>query len=190
MIATQNPLDRVGTYELPQAQLDRFLFKRQLPPMTNREHLRKIMRIKPGNDEHKSTMPKIGATRIIAASKAIFGRQPDNSDNIRIPPEVEEVILNIPTVIGKRCEPSYQNKDRMKQGSQPSIRTLQRFVPALKTLAWVESKGRAPQVKVDHVRKLCCDLLRHRILLTYEAEAEEVTSEDIITRIIERTPVP
>jgi MoxR-like ATPase len=169
VIATQNPLDRVGTYMLPQAQLDRFLFKRLLPPMTDRAAISEIMR----NGGGGGTSPKIPATSIIAASRAVLrGQKPGGGESVEIPAMIEEVILNLADGIGRRCEPNYgqregeRTEERLKEGSRPSVRTLQRLFPALKVLAWIEAaaEGRNPKVEISHLRKLCCDWLRHRIL--------------------------
>jgi|GEM_PF-209992 len=167
VIATQNPLDRVGTYMLPQAQLDRFLFKRLLPPMTDRASILEIMRSSAGG----GTSPKIPATSIIAASRALQRKQrPGLGESVEMPPVIEEVILNLADGIGRRCEPDYgqregeRQEERLKEGSRPSVRTLQRLFPALKALAWIEAEGKNPKVEISHLRKLCCDWLRHRIL--------------------------
>jgi MoxR-like ATPase len=167
VIATQNPLDRVGTYMLPQAQLDRFLFKRLLPQMTDRDVIREIMQ----NRAVGGTAPKIPATSIIAASRVVLrGHRPGGGESVEMPPVIEEVILNLADGIGRRCEPDYgqregeREEERLKEGSRPSVRTLQRLFPALKVLAWIEAEGKNPKVEISHLRKLCCDWLRHRIL--------------------------
>jgi MoxR-like ATPase len=178
VIATQNPLDKLGTYELPYAQLDRFLFKRQLPAITGRDAIKKIMK----GDFDKGTGPHIKATHIMATSQAI-------KKNISVPEKVDEFILNISTAIGYRCKPDYgtainQNPDhRLKQGSQPSVRTLQRLIPALQTLAWIKAEGKKCEVTIDHAKLLCCDWLRHRILPATSSAG--VSVDDIIKRVIE-----
>jgi MoxR-like ATPase len=162
VIATQNPLDRVGTYELPYAQLDRFLFKRELPPITDQLVIKKIMQSDFGTSE---VAPRIPATRIMAAIRAIDGKSQDGKEMIHVPDRVYQFILNISAAIATRCEPKYDNLDqRLERGSQPSVRTLQRLIPALKTLAWIKAQGKDCKVTIEHVQLLCYDWLRHRIL--------------------------
>jgi hypothetical protein len=105
----------------------------------------------------------------MAAIRAIDGKSQDGKEMIHVPDRVYQFILNISAAIATRCEPKYgsvkdQNCDhRLKPGSQPSVRTLQRLIPALKTLAWINASGRDCQVTIEHVKLLCCDWLRHRI---------------------------
>ena len=185
VIATQNPLDKLGTYELPYAQLDRFLFKRQLPPITDHDAIKKIMK----SDFAKGDGPRIPATRIMATSKAIIGKTKDGKEKIPVPERVDEFILNISAAIGSRCASNYgsatnQNPDhRLKQGSQPSVRTLQRLIPALKTLAWIKAGGRDCEVTIGHVKLLCCDWLRHRILPATPSAG--VSVDDMIKGVIQ-----
>jgi MoxR-like ATPase len=185
VIATQNPLDKLGTYELPYAQLDRFLFKRQLPAITDHDAIKKIMKSDFGGSE---AAPRIPATRIMATSKAIVGKTKDGKEKIPVPERVDEFILNISAAIGSRCESNYgsatnQSPDhRLKQGSQPSVRTLQRLIPALKTLAWIKAGGRDCEVTIEHVKLLCCDWLRHRILPATPSAG--VSVDDMIKGVI------
>ena len=185
VIATQNPLDKLGTYELPYAQLDRFLFKRKLPAITDHDAIKRIMKSDFGDSE---TAPMIPATRIMATSKAIIGKTKDGAEKIPVSERVNEFILNISAAIGSRCESNYgsasnQNPDhRLKLGSQPSVRTLQRLIPALKTLAWIRAGGRDCEVTIEHVKLLCCDWLRHRILPAPSAAG--VSVDDIIKGVI------
>jgi len=175
VIATQNPLDKLGTYELPYAQLDRFMFKRTLPPIDDPAVITSIMASQFG----KGGEPRIPASRIMATARTIVGKDTDNNDAIPLHKEVMPLILNISEAIKNRCQPNYVTVEhRLKQGSQPSVRTLQRFIPALKTLAWIEAEGRGCEVRNSHVQKLCCDWLRHRILPANPSAG--VSLEDII----------
>jgi hypothetical protein len=130
----------------------------------------------------------IPATRIMATSKAIIGKTKDGAEKIPVSERVNEFILNISAAIGSRCESNYgsasnQNPDhRLKLGSQPSVRTLQRLIPALKTLAWIRAGGRDCEVTIEHVKLLCCDWLRHRILPAPSAAG--VSVDDIIKGVI------
>ena len=192
VIATQNPLDKAGTYELPQAQLDRFLFKRQLPLMQDPEIMKKIMMsdFETGPGRSPLKIPSIKATSVIAASNTILNQGQDGKDAVPVPQSVIDLILEIASVINLRCGVK-SNKDRdgtdippwqmLKQGSQPSVRTLQRLIPALKTLAWIEAKGQSSEVNSSHVRRICCDWLRHRISPANPAEGVKV--DDIIKAV-------
>ena len=178
VIATQNPLDKLGTYELPYAQLDRFMFKRTLPPIDDPAVIMRIMASNFGKDGE----PRIPASRIMKTAKAIVGKNADDKEFIPLHEEVMPHILCISEAIKDRCQPNYNKAEhRLKQGSQPSVRTLQRFIPALKALAWIEAKGQKCEVRSSHVKKLCCDWLRHRILPANPSSG--VSVDDIIKDI-------
>lgn len=176
VLATQNPIEQEGTYPLPEAQLDRFMFK-IIISYPVKEDERMILRQQTNNTELKME-PVIKASEILRARKAVR--------EIYLDQKVEDYILNL--VFATRFPEKYQLpklKGLLQYGSSP--RGSIYLALAAKAHAFMEHRG---FVTPDDVRSICSDVLRHRIGLTYEAEAENITSDSLINEVLQTIPVP
>ena len=177
VLATQNPIEQEGTYPLPEAQVDRFMLKLKVSyPSKDEEKL--ILRKMAKTTILESLTPVTGPEQIINAQKTI--------NDIYVDEKVEEYILNL---IFATREPESFGLDDIKglidYGASP--RASINIVLASKARAFMEHRG---YITPEDVRFVGMDVLRHRVILTYEAEAEELSSEDIIQRLFETIEVP
>ena len=176
VLATQNPIDQEGTYRLPEAQLDRFLLKVLVTYPTPEEE-RAIL------DRMGTSSPLTATEPVVDPATVIHSRALVNL--VYMDDGVKNYIVNLihATRYPDHVDPALKNLIRI--GSSP--RGTINLTLAARAAAFLQGRG---YVVPQDVKMLAHDVLRHRILLTYEAEAEEVTSEDIIERILQRTPVP
>ena len=177
VLATQNPIEQEGTYPLPEAQVDRFMLKLKVSyPSKDEEKLILIKMAKTTILE--SLTPVTGPEQIINAQKTI--------NDIYVDEKVEEYILNL--IFATRDPESFgldDIKGLIDYGASP--RASINIVLASKARAFMEHRG---YITPEDVRFVGMDVLRHRVILTYEAEAEELSSEDIIQRLFETIEVP
>ena len=176
VMATQNPIEQEGTYPLPEAQVDRFMLKVKIDyPKKNEEKI--IMR----NNLSKN-FPKANAV----LKKEDIVRARDLVKEIYMDEKIEQYIIDI--VFATRNPEDY-GLDRLKNmisyGGSP--RASINLAAAAKSYAFIKRRG---YVIPEDVRNICYDILRHRIGLTYEAEAENLSSEDIITEILNSVEIP
>ena len=176
VMATQNPVEQEGTYPLPEAQVDRFMLKTVIDyPKLDEEQL--IVR-----NNLNSQMPQVKA---VVTTKQILTAQ-ETVREVYIDEKIENYILNL--IFATRYPEKY-NLESMKPlisfGASP--RGSINLATAAKCHAFLRHRG---YVIPEDVRAVIFDVLRHRIGLTYEAEAENVTSEDLITQIINEVEVP
>jgi MoxR-like ATPase len=176
VLATQNPIDQEGTYSLPEAQLDRFLLKVTVDYPSRREELDILSRMS-STSASEETIP-VTSTEAISESRKL-------ADQIYIDPAVKGYIVDL--VQGTRQPQDYDKslKSLIMAGASP--RATINFARAARARAFLD--GRAYVTPAD-VKDLAPEILRHRILLTYEAEAENVTTDEVITRLMSRVPVP
>jgi len=177
VLATQNPIEQEGTYPLPEAQVDRFMLKLKVSyPLINDEKL--ILR-KMAKTIIKDTLkPVADLKQILKAQKTI--------NDIYVDEKVEEYILNL--IFATRNPESFGLNDikgLIDYGASP--RASINIVLASKARAFMEHRG---YITPEDVRYVGMDVLRHRVILTYEAEAEELSSEDIIQKLFETIEVP
>jgi MoxR-like ATPase len=177
VLATQNPIDQEGTYPLPEAQVDRFMLK--------------VIVDYPSMEEEKEILSRVAKTNIdtkqksVVNSKTILEAQALIND-IYIAPKILDYILNI--VFATRNPEQFklgQLKDLISFGASP--RASINLVLAAKAKAFIDGRG---YVIPEDVRYIGKDVLRHRMLLSYEAEAEEITSEELIDQLFKEIPVP
>ena len=177
VLATQNPIEQEGTYPLPEAQVDRFMLK--------------VLVDYPSMEEEKEILSRVARTNIdttqksVVNSKTILEAQSLLND-IYIAPKILDYILNI--VFATRNPEKFklgQLKDLISFGASP--RASINLVLAAKAKAFIDGRG---YVIPEDVRYIGKDVLRHRMLLSYEAEAEEVTSEELIDQLFKESPVP
>ncbi|HAS20031.1 MAG: MoxR family ATPase [Bacteroidetes bacterium] len=176
VMATQNPVEQEGTYPLPEAQVDRFMLKTVIDyPKLDEEQL--IVR-----NNLNSQMPQVKA---VVTTKQILTAQ-ETVREVYMDEKIENYILNL--IFATRYPEKY-NLESMKPlisfGASP--RGSINLATAAKCHAFLRHRG---YVIPEDVRAVIFDVLRHRIGLTYEAEAENITSEDLITQIINEVEVP
>ncbi len=177
VLATQNPIEQEGTYPLPEAQVDRFMLKLKVD-YPNKDEERLIIRQEARTYNVKTIKPVITSQKLFAAQKTI--------NDIYVDEKVEEYILNL--VFATRDPKKYALDDLqnlIEYGASP--RASINLVLASKARAFIEHRG---YITPEDVRYIGADILRHRIILTYEAEAEEITSDDIVQRLFDTIEVP
>ena len=176
VMATQNPVEQEGTYPLPEAQVDRFMLKTVIDyPKLEEEQL--IVRNNLSSSSAK-VKPVVTSKQIISAQETVR--------EVYMDEKIENYILNL--IFATRYPENY-NLDKIKPlisfGASP--RGSINLATAAKCHAFLRHRG---YVIPEDVRAVIFDVLRHRIGLTYEAEAENVTTEDLITQIINEVEVP
>tara|TARA_X000000368_G_scaffold84071_1_gene63619 strand:+ start:2591 stop:3586 length:996 start_codon:yes stop_codon:yes gene_type:complete len=177
VLATQNPIEQEGTYPLPEAQVDRFMLKVLVDYPSIEEEKEILFRVAKTNLEKKQK-PVVNAKKILEAQKLL--------NDIYIAPKILDYILNI--VFATRNPEEFklgQLKDLISFGASP--RASINLVLAAKAKAFIDGRG---YVIPEDIRYIGKDVLRHRMLLSYEAEAEEVTSEELINQLFKEIPVP
>ncbi len=177
VLATQNPIEQEGTYPLPEAQVDRFMFKVKVGYPTKEEEL-DIIRRNIAGDDLLQVRPVVDIAEILKARESVRGVYMDE--------KVEKYIIDI--VFATRNPGDYglsQLAPLINYGSSP--RASINLAMAAKAHAFLKRRG---FVLPEDVRQICHDVMRHRIGLTYEAEAENVTQEDIINKVLNAVQVP
>ena len=172
VLATQNPIEQEGTYPLPEAQVDRFMLKIKLE-YPNKSEEQKIMRqnlLK----EYPEPNQVIGTDKILEARELI--------KEIYIDEKIEQYIVDL---IFATRNPFPEHKNLISFGASP--RASINLAKAAKAIAFMNRRG---YVIPEDVRSVAMDVLRHRFGLTYEAEAEEINSDQIIQEIINKVQVP
>jgi MoxR-like ATPase len=177
VMATQNPIEQEGTYPLPEAQVDRFMLKVVLP-YPNREEEKLIVRANVSSEGFPTPNKVVDPKQIIKARDIV--------KKIYMDEKIEKYIIDI--VYATR-EPEYYQLDEIKHfisfGGSP--RASISLASAAKAYAFLKKRG---YVIPEDVRAVCADVLRHRIGLSYEAEAENITTENVITTILNKVEVP
>ena len=176
VMATQNPIEQEGTYPLPEAQTDRFLLKVVIG-YPSKEEEKDIIRMNIKGELEK-VQPLLSTKDIIKAQEVVR--------KIYIDEKIEDYIIDI--VFATREPAKYDLKnltDYIEFGASP--RASISLALAARAYAFLRSRG---YVIPEDVRAVCHDVLRHRIGLTYEAEANNVTADDVITEILNAVKVP
>ena len=168
VLATQNPIEHEGTYPLPEAQVDRFLLKLIVRYPARADESEMLDRLTSGSVA--AVRPIIDAARVLEARRAV--------DSIALDPKARDYALDI---IRTTREPS----PLVEYGASP--RAAIGLVRAAKANAFLEGRT---WVAPDDIKQVAPDVLRHRVILTYEADAERVTADDVITRILDTLRVP
>ncbi|MEY2787562.1 MAG: hypothetical protein RLZZ34_705 [Verrucomicrobiota bacterium] len=176
VLATQNPIEQEGTYTLPEAQVDRFMLKLKVG-YPSREEERQILDLMGRTSGHPTVEPVIEPATILKARQVI--------NELYIDDKVKDYIVDV--VCATRDPEAYKLKlkDLIQMGASP--RATIALTLAAKAHAFLRGRG---YVTPQDVKSIGMDVLRHRITLTYEAEAEEKTSEDIVQRLFDELPVP
>lgn len=177
VLATQNPIEQEGTYPLPEAQVDRFMLKLKVGYPSESEEL-KIMRLMAKTGDKPTVSPVIDADQILAARDVV--------NEIYTDEKVEKYIINL--IFATRNPEKYQLEDLsdlISFGGSP--RASINLNLAARAHAFMEHRA---YVTPEDVRFVAMDVLRHRVIPTFEAEAEEISSEDIVSKILSTIPVP
>ncbi|MCK9474218.1 MoxR family ATPase [Sulfurimonas sp.] len=176
VMATQNPVEQEGVYQLPEAQLDRFMLKLVVDYNTKAEELEIARRISSGNfQEIKSVITHEDLEELKAAVK-----------NIHVDPEVEEYMIELVSATRNPSEYGLDDiKDYIQFGASPRV-SIDMF-KAVKAMAFMRGKDFVTPVDVAFIAK---ELMRHRIVLTYEAEAEGITTDEIIKKVLQTVAIP
>ncbi len=176
VLATQNPIEQEGTYPLPEAQVDRFMLKVKITYPAREEEL-SIMR-QNVLGETPLVNPVISPDDILKARHLIH--------DVYVDEKIEKYILDI--VFATREPQNFGLNslgDMISYGASP--RATINLALGAKAMAFIKRRG---YVIPEDVRAICLDVMRHRVAVTYEAEAEEITSENIIQEILNKIEVP
>ncbi|MDR1458314.1 MAG: AAA family ATPase, partial [Puniceicoccales bacterium] len=176
VIATQNPVDQEGTYSLPEAQVDRFMLKLNIEYPTILEE-KQIM----SSMGKTSSVPKANAVinpEIILEARKLL-------DEIYIDEKVCDYIINIVFATRKPSDFKLDMDNFIHFGASPRAT----IALALASKAWAFLQGRG-YVTPNDVKTIGMDVLRHRVIVTYEAEAEDMSSETVVAKILNTIPVP
>ena len=176
VLATQNPIEQEGTYPLPEAQVDRFMLKLAVGYPNKDEELEIMRRMATGPEP--DVAPVVRPDEILRARKAV--------EMIYMDPQIERYIVDL--VFATRQPKEYGLSDLTELiGYGASPRATIYLAKTARAHAFLRRRG---YVTPEDVRSVGMDVLRHRVLLTYEAEAEEVTSEHVVTRVLNNIEVP
>ena len=176
VMATQNPIEQEGVYQLPEAQLDRFMFKLVVGYNTKEEELEIARRISQGMRQEIEAV--VGKDELTAMKEAV--------KKIHIDEEVERYMIEL---VAATREPAKYGLEEIEEyiqfGASPRV-SIDMF-KAAKAMAYLRGKDFVTPVDVAYVAK---ELMRHRIVLSYEAEAEGVTTDELIVKILEAVAIP
>jgi MoxR-like ATPase len=176
VLATQNPIEQEGTYPLPEAQVDRFMLMLKISYPTPAEE-RMIM-------DRNTGAPAAEVTKVVGPADIIKAR--DVVRSVYVDEKVKEYIVNI--VFATREPEKYglsDLKDLIAFGASPRATIYLNL--AAKAHAFIKGRG---YITPEDIKAIGHDVLRHRVLVTYEAEAEEISSDDIVTKVFDAVEVP
>ena len=176
VLATQNPIEQEGTYPLPEAQVDRFMLK-VLVNYPSREEERLIIKRMTGE-----ALPQVRP--VVAPADILHAR--DIVRNIYVDDKIRDYVLDL--VFATRYPGQNGLKDLnglIEYGASPRAGIY--LIMAARAFAFIQGRG---FVTPDDIKAMAPDVLRHRIITTYEAEAENITSDHIVQRILDHTEVP
>ena len=175
VLATQNPIEQEGTYPLPEAQVDRFMLKLKVDY--------------PSRTEEREILDRMTGNRVPQASKvtttAEILRAREAVTHVYLDDRIKDYIVNIVHSTRRPTEYKLDIGPLVQFGASP--RATVYLTMASKAHAFVRGRG---YVTPEDVKAIGPDVLRHRIILTYEAEAEEVTSEEVVRRVFDAVEVP
>ncbi len=176
VLATQNPIEQEGTYPLPEAQTDRFLLKLRVGYPSKEEEKRIVERMTAGKEPE--AQPVVQPAAIVRAREL--------TSRIYVDDKLLDYILNI--VFATRFPKDHGLADLeplIRYGASPRASIY--LVTAARAMAFLRRRG---FVIPEDIKELAMDVLRHRVILSYEAEAQELSTDDIVRRVLERVEVP
>lgn len=176
VLATQNPIEQEGVYQLPEAQVDRFMLKLKIT-YPNRDEEKEILK------RMAKVGKKIDVAAVVTISEILRARQTLNE--IYLDEKLEKYIVDIVFATREPKQFKLDLEEYIEYGASP--RATIYLSLAAKAHAFLQGRG---YVTPQDVKKIGHDVLRHRIIVTYEAEADEMTSETIIDKVFETVEVP
>ena len=175
VLATQNPIEQEGTYPLPEAQVDRFMLKIKVDYPTKTEE-REIL-------ERMSTLQDLRVRKVVNGSDILKARQV--VAQVYVDNRLKDYIVDMIMATRRPDEYKLDVKGLIQFGASPRATVF--LTLAAKAHAFLRGRG---YVTPEDVKSVAFDVLRHRIILSYEAEAEDVTTEEIIQRVLDTIEVP
>ena len=175
VLATQNPIEQEGTYPLPEAQVDRFMLKLRIGYPTKQEERQIMDRV--STDELPVARAILSTERIVRAQKVVT--------QIYMDEKVKDYIIHIVFATREPEKYGLDIKRLISYGASPRASVY--LATAARAHAFLRGRG---YVTPEDVKAIGPDVLRHRVITTYEAEAESVTSEDLVKRIFDLVEVP
>jgi len=175
VLATQNPIEQEGTYPLPEAQVDRFMLKLRID-YPNKGEEREIL-------ERMTGVNHFDVKRIITPAEILHARQVVGQ--VYVDNRIKDYIVEIVFATRRPEEYKLDIKGLIQFGASPRATVF--LTVAAKAHAFIRGRG---YVTPEDVKSIAFDVLRHRIILSYEAEAEDVTTEQIIQRVLDTIEVP
>ena len=176
VLATQNPIEQEGTYPLPEAQVDRFMLKLRIDYPT-REEERQILELMARTSGLPVTTPVVDIAQILTAREVI--------NAIYLDDKVKDYIVDLVCATRNPAHYHIDLQGLIQLGASP--RATIALTLCAKAHAFLRSRG---YVTPQDVKSIALDVLRHRVAITYEAEAEDKTSEIILQKILDELPVP
>ena len=175
VLATQNPIEQEGTYPLPEAQVDRFMLKLKVT-YPSRSEEREIM-------DRVDVLHETKVNHVVTKEEIVEAREIVNQ--IYVDDKAKNYIVDIVQATRNPDAFGLDIKHLIEYGASP--RATIYLQQAARALAFLQGEG---NVFPNDVKQVAMDILRHRVIVTYEAEAEDMTSEDIIRKILDTVPVP
>lgn len=175
VLATQNPIDQEGTYPLPEAQVDRFMFKLRVSYPTRAEEREIMDRV---DLLHTTKVDAVASKEEILSAREVV-------NEVYVDEKAKNYIVDLVQATRHPEAFGLELQNLIEYGASP--RATIYLQQAARALAFLQGEG---NVFPNDVKQIAMDVLRHRVIVTYEAEAENVTSEDIIRRILDTVPVP
>jgi MoxR-like ATPase len=176
VLATQNPLEQEGTYPLPEAQLDRFMLKIVVGYPTRKEE-RQIL------DAMATSSPRLHVERLVSKEQILRAR--DVVNEIYVDEKVKDYIVDLVWATREPAVYKLKLDGLIRYGASPRATIF--LTLAAKAHAFLHGRG---YVTPHDVKSVGLDVLRHRVAVSYEAEADSITSEEVIGKIFEGLPVP
>ncbi len=176
VLATQNPIEQEGTYPLPEAQVDRFMLKLRVGFPSREQELEILRRMAKSRVEHE-------VSPVLAPDDIVRLRQ--LADSVYMDSKIEEYIVDLVEATRHPGAYDLDLQEWIRHGASP--RATIYLAMAARGRAMMQGRG---YVVPQDVKSVAPDVLRHRVMVTYEAEAEELTSEDIVQRVLDGVEVP
>jgi len=176
VLATQNPIEQEGTYPLPEAQLDRFMMKVTISYPSKKEELQILRRMAKITPPEK-VKPVATIKQVLSARRVV--------DQIYLDEKLEAYIVDLVMATREPDQIGLDMKKYIEYGASP--RATIYLTLAAKAYAFMQGRG---YVTPQDVKKVAPDILRHRVVVNYEAEADEIFSDDIVSSVLDEVVVP
>jgi len=176
VLATQNPIEQEGTYPLPEAQIDRFMLKLRISYPSKEQELEILRRMARTNVQHD-------IEAIVEPSDVV--RLRELADEVYMDSKIEEYIVNLVEATRNPGAYGLDIAELIRYGASPRATIF--LAMASRARALLQGRG---YVTPQDVKSVAYDVLRHRVTVTYEAEAEDLASEDLIKRVLDTVEVP